>query len=107
MDRAISNHVAAHPGPIGGVRSTRVSFFMHEYPLQHLGAALADKGVKVFIVFNRLDMPVSMLFSSHAAALLSTPNIKHKVDAPTKCDGNKSLYLVFVGVVFLSILDCF
>jgi hypothetical protein len=22
-------------------------------------------------------------------------------------DGNKSLYLVFVGVVFLSILDCF
>jgi hypothetical protein len=24
-----------------------------------------------------------------------------------KYDGNKSLYLVFVGVVFLSILDCF
>jgi hypothetical protein len=22
-------------------------------------------------------------------------------------DGNKSLYLVFVGVIFLSILDCF
>jgi hypothetical protein len=22
-------------------------------------------------------------------------------------DGNKSLYLIFVGVVFLSILDCF
>jgi hypothetical protein len=25
----------------------------------------------------------------------------------TDPDGNKSLYLVFVGVVFLSILDCF
>jgi hypothetical protein len=24
-----------------------------------------------------------------------------------QADGNKSLYLVFVGVVFLSILDCF
>jgi hypothetical protein len=24
-----------------------------------------------------------------------------------RCDGNKSLYLVFVGVFFLSILDCF
>jgi hypothetical protein len=69
-DRAICHHVAAHPGPIGGVRSTRVSFFVH------------GKGVKVFIVFNRLDMPVSVLFPSRAAALLSTPNIKHKVDAP-------------------------
>jgi hypothetical protein len=27
--------------------------------------------------------------------------------AGAACDGNKSLYLVFVGVVFLSILDCF
>jgi hypothetical protein len=27
--------------------------------------------------------------------------------AGTRGDGNKSLYLVFVGVVFLSILDCF
>jgi hypothetical protein len=73
--RAISHHVVTHPRPIGGVRSTRVSFFVHEYPLQHLVATLANKGVKVFIFFSRLDMSVSMLFPSRAAALLSTPNI--------------------------------
>jgi hypothetical protein len=44
-----------------------------------LVTGLADKGVKVFIDFNRLDMPVSVLFPSRAAALLSTPSIKHKV----------------------------
>jgi hypothetical protein len=69
-----------HPRPIGNVRSTHVSFFVHEYPLLHLVMALADKGVKVFILFNYLDMPVSVLFPNRAAALLSTPNIKHKVD---------------------------
>jgi hypothetical protein len=41
---------------------------------------------------------------SHATSVLdsSTP-------PPTgdRADGNKSLYLVFVGVVFLSILNCF
>jgi hypothetical protein len=79
-DRAISHHAATHLGPIGSVCNTRVSFFfVHEYPLQHLVAGLA---VKVFIVFNRLDMPVSVLFPSRAAALLSTPSIKHKVHAP-------------------------
>jgi hypothetical protein len=30
-----------------------------------------------------------------------------KIRMETGCDGNKSLYLVFVGVIFLSILDCF
>jgi hypothetical protein len=28
-------------------------------------------------------------------------------DVNFECDGNKSLYLAFVEVVFLSILDCF
>jgi hypothetical protein len=38
---------------------------------------------------------------------------RSKIECPKKdkhnvhVDGNKSLYLVFVGVVFLSILDCF
>jgi hypothetical protein len=35
--------------------------------------------------------------------------ISHKTSHKTygENDGNKSLYLVFVGVVFFSILDCF
>ncbi|KAL6609432.1 hypothetical protein ACP70R_039401 [Stipagrostis hirtigluma subsp. patula] len=59
--RALSRCVAAHPGPVGGVRITRVSFYDHEYPLGRLVAALADKGVQDLILFNRpwpLDMPL-------------------------------------------------
>jgi hypothetical protein len=33
--------------------------------------------------------------------------ILHLYSAVVECDGNKSLYLVFMGVTFLSILDCF
>ncbi|TVU20186.1 hypothetical protein EJB05_36385, partial [Eragrostis curvula] len=59
--RAVSRCVAAHPGPIGGVRITRVSFVAHEYALRRLVATLADKDVKDLILFNRpwpLDMPL-------------------------------------------------
>jgi hypothetical protein len=35
------------------------------------------------------------------------PAIQGVIEDVEKGDGNKSLYLVFVGVVFLSILDCF
>jgi hypothetical protein len=35
------------------------------------------------------------------------PAIQGVIEDAEKGDGNKSLYLVFVGVVFLSILDCF
>ncbi|CAO2203928.1 unnamed protein product [Urochloa humidicola] len=59
--RAVSRCVAAHPGPIRGVRVTRVSFYHHEYPLRRLLADLAGKGVQDLILFNRplpLDMPL-------------------------------------------------
>ncbi|KAL6848715.1 hypothetical protein ACP4OV_021298 [Aristida adscensionis] len=59
--RAVSRCVAAHPGPIRGVRITRVSFYRHEYALRRLVAAFADKGVRDLILFNRpwpLDMPL-------------------------------------------------
>jgi hypothetical protein len=59
--RAVSLCVAAHPGPVGGVRITRVSFFAHEYALRRLVAALADKDVKGLVLVNRpwpLDMPL-------------------------------------------------
>jgi hypothetical protein len=35
------------------------------------------------------------------------PRVMTIVINDEKNDGNKSLYLIFVGVVFLSILDCF
>ncbi|GJN15308.1 hypothetical protein PR202_gb02208 [Eleusine coracana subsp. coracana] len=59
--RAISRCVAAHPGPIGGVRITGVPFIHHEYSLRRLVAVLADKDVKDLILVNRpwpLDMPL-------------------------------------------------
>ncbi|CAN6354242.1 unnamed protein product [Urochloa humidicola] len=59
--RALSRCVAAHPGPVRGVRITRVSFYAHEYALRRLVADLADKDVQDLILFNRpwpLDMPL-------------------------------------------------
>ncbi|KAK3137912.1 hypothetical protein QOZ80_5AG0362060 [Eleusine coracana subsp. coracana] len=59
--RAVSRCVAAHPGPIAGVRITGVPFIHHEYSLRRLVAALADKDVKDLILVNRpwpLDMPL-------------------------------------------------
>ncbi|TKW25725.1 hypothetical protein SEVIR_3G136900v4 [Setaria viridis] len=59
--RALSRCVAAHPGPVRGVRVTRVSFYAHEYALRRLVADLADKDVQDLILFNRpwpLDMPL-------------------------------------------------
>ncbi|CAN6350112.1 unnamed protein product [Urochloa humidicola] len=59
--RALSRCVAAHPGPVRGVRITRVSFYAHEYALRRLVADLADKNVQDLILFNRpwpLDMPL-------------------------------------------------
>ncbi|CAL5096386.1 unnamed protein product [Urochloa decumbens] len=59
--RALLRCVAAHPGPVRGVRITRVSFCAHEYALRRLVADLADKGVQDLILFNRpwpLDMPL-------------------------------------------------
>ncbi|CAN6327174.1 unnamed protein product [Urochloa humidicola] len=59
--RALSRCVAAHPGPVRGVRITRVSFYAHEYALRRLVADLADKDVQDLILFNRpwpLDLPL-------------------------------------------------
>jgi hypothetical protein len=59
--RAVSRCVAAHPGPVRGVRLTRVSFYSHEYALRRLVADLADKGIQDLILFNRpwpLNMPL-------------------------------------------------
>ncbi|KAF8726783.1 hypothetical protein HU200_019258 [Digitaria exilis] len=59
--RALSRCIAAHPGPVRGVRVTRVSFYSHEYALRRLLADLADKDVQDLILFNRpwpLDMPL-------------------------------------------------
>nr|CAB3477523.1 unnamed protein product [Digitaria exilis] len=59
--RALSRCVAAHPGPVRGVRITRVSFNSHEYALRRLVADLADKDVQDLILFNRpwpLNMPL-------------------------------------------------
>ncbi|TVU34429.1 hypothetical protein EJB05_16261 [Eragrostis curvula] len=59
--RAASRCVAAHPGPVRGVRLTRVSFFHHEYALRRLVADLVVKGVQDLVLFNRpwpLDMPL-------------------------------------------------
>ncbi|KAL6882054.1 hypothetical protein ACP4OV_011526 [Aristida adscensionis] len=59
--RAISRCVAAHPGPVRGVRVTGISFGMQEYALQSVVAALAEKGVQDLVLFNRpwpLDMPL-------------------------------------------------
>ncbi|KAJ1264225.1 hypothetical protein BS78_09G247100 [Paspalum vaginatum] len=59
--RALSRCVGAHPGPVGGVRVTRVAFYAHEYALRRLVADLADKGVRDLVLFNRpwpLDMPL-------------------------------------------------
>ncbi|XP_047080961.1 F-box/FBD/LRR-repeat protein At1g13570-like [Lolium rigidum] len=59
--RAISRCVAAHPGPVRGVRITRTSFHMQEYALQRLVAGLAAKNVQDLILFNRpwpLNMPL-------------------------------------------------
>ncbi|CAO2203927.1 unnamed protein product [Urochloa humidicola] len=59
--RAVSRCVAAHPGPVRGVRITRVSFYSHEYALRRLVADLADEGVQDLILFNRpwpLNMPL-------------------------------------------------
>ncbi|KAF8670881.1 hypothetical protein HU200_050146 [Digitaria exilis] len=59
--RALSRCVTAHPGPVRGVRVTRVSFNSHEYALGRLVADLADKDVQDLILFNRpwpLNMPL-------------------------------------------------
>ncbi|RLM99512.1 putative F-box/FBD/LRR-repeat protein [Panicum miliaceum] len=59
--RALSRSVAAHPGPVRGVRVTHVSFYAHEYALRRLVADLADKDVQDLILVNRpwpLDMPL-------------------------------------------------
>ncbi|RLN28568.1 putative F-box/FBD/LRR-repeat protein [Panicum miliaceum] len=59
--RALSRCVAAHPGPVRGVRATHVSFYAHEYALRRLVADLADKDVRDHILVNRpwpLDMPL-------------------------------------------------
>lgn len=59
--RAVSRCVDAHPGPVRGVRLTRISFYHHEYALQRLVAALAVKKVQDLILFNRpwpLNMPL-------------------------------------------------
>jgi hypothetical protein len=51
-----------------------------------------------FLLFYCLFVKVFSSFFSFYSLLLFFLSV---------CDGNKSLYLVFVGVVFLSILDCF
>ncbi|KAK3164698.1 hypothetical protein QOZ80_1AG0023370 [Eleusine coracana subsp. coracana] len=59
--RAVSRCVDAHPGPVRGVRLTRISFYDHEYALWRLVAALAAKEVRDLILFNRpwpLNMPL-------------------------------------------------
>ncbi|PAN29878.1 hypothetical protein PAHAL_5G256300 [Panicum hallii] len=59
--RAVSRCVAAHPGPVRGVRVTRIPFYSHEYALNRLVADLADKDIKDLILFNRpwpLNMPL-------------------------------------------------
>lgn len=59
--RSISHCVAAYPGPVRGVRVTRVSFYGHEYALRRLVAGLAAKNVEDLILFNcpwPLDMPL-------------------------------------------------
>uniref|UniRef100_K3XRB0 F-box domain-containing protein n=1 Tax=Setaria italica TaxID=4555 RepID=K3XRB0_SETIT len=58
--RAVSRCVAAHPGPVRGVRLTGLSF-SHEYSLRCLVADLANKDVQDLILFNRpwpLNMPL-------------------------------------------------
>uniref|UniRef100_A0ACD5V9X7 Uncharacterized protein n=1 Tax=Avena sativa TaxID=4498 RepID=A0ACD5V9X7_AVESA len=58
---AVSRCVAAHPGPVHGIRITRISFHMQEYSLQRLVSGLAAKNVKDLILFNRpcpLNMPL-------------------------------------------------
>jgi hypothetical protein len=50
---------------------------------------------------------VSSREGSCVGARRDSIDVKCIVEAKNKPDGNKSLYLVFVGVVFLSILDCF
>uniref|UniRef100_A0ACD5Z7T7 Uncharacterized protein n=1 Tax=Avena sativa TaxID=4498 RepID=A0ACD5Z7T7_AVESA len=58
---AVSRCVAAHPGPVHGLRITRISFHLQEYSLQRLVSSLAAKNVKDLILFNRpcpLNMPL-------------------------------------------------
>ncbi|OEL19291.1 hypothetical protein BAE44_0019692 [Dichanthelium oligosanthes] len=59
--RAVSRCVAAHPGPVRGVRVTRFSFYSHEYALWRLVPDLAGKDVQDIILFNHpwpLNMPL-------------------------------------------------
>ena len=59
--RAVSRCVAAHPGPVRGLRITRIAFHLQEYALQSLLASLAAKNIQDLILFNRpwpLDMPL-------------------------------------------------
>jgi hypothetical protein len=54
---------------------------------------------------SSLGMP--LVWRPRASAPSSSPLSLVSTDCSPESDGNKSLYLVFVGVVFLSILDCF
>ncbi|CAM0946995.1 unnamed protein product [Alopecurus aequalis] len=59
--RAVSRCVAAHPGPVRGLRITRISFHLQEYALQRLVSSLVAKNVQDLILFNRpwpLNMPL-------------------------------------------------
>ncbi|CAM0946998.1 unnamed protein product [Alopecurus aequalis] len=58
--RAISRCLAAHPGPVRGVRITRISFHLQEFGLQRLVSSLAAKNVQDLILFNR-PWPLDML----------------------------------------------
>jgi hypothetical protein len=78
--------------------------FVDVWPSLHL-PSLFHHGYT--IIFHKQRMENNM--PQHQRTEGKWDLIRNKIQETSydEFDGNKSLYLVFVGVVFLSILDCF
>jgi F0F1-type ATP synthase assembly protein I len=85
--------------------------------MEELAAARAEVEVAAAVGYintkdqlaDLLTKPLGRIRFLELCSKTGMAQISHKTTHKTygENDGNKSLYLIFVGVVFLSILDCF